>query len=185
MNEQLTYWVGAVARSDAEVENHLRRVYENLCEPSLAAFAAPRDFMALHTGCIRMWEAGRARSWTVPNLPDLALEVLQAAKTAHFHRNRLVHDYWYQVDPAADQPIFTRMRNAASLPPDRQVVRKELREFEDAYTALQFVSFRLIGLAGLVVDRVYPEYRAVMLENNLKLVRGEFIFVPPNEATFI
>jgi len=184
LNEQLTYWVGAVARSDAETENHLRRVYESLCSPSLAAFAAPRDFMALHAGCVRMFEAGRARSWSLLDLPDLALEVLQAAKVAHFDRNRLVHDYWYQIDPAADQPVFTRMRNAASLPADRQVVRRELGEFESAYVALQIASFRLIGLASLVADNAYPEYRESALQHNQALALGRFEFEPPNAARF-
>jgi hypothetical protein len=90
-HEQLTYWTGAIAQNDVDLENAMRRLATSiLLSPTLGRADFPREFEALR-------ETTKAILRASPLPQELRTEgvtILGGAKIAHRNRVELVHDMW-------------------------------------------------------------------------------------------
>lgn len=88
-DDQLSLWVGRVARAHASLEYSLTNVHEALSHGSEAP-SAPHGVGQLITECRSLLRQASLS----PDLVRAGVETLKAAKGASDERNRVMHDLW-------------------------------------------------------------------------------------------
>ncbi|MFB2596606.1 hypothetical protein ACEXQE_02330 [Herbiconiux sp. P17] len=172
--DQLTYWVGALAREDLSLESRVRWLFTGLvgmANPARALF--PTEVKRAMDMCNAMLPNVRdAPSWFVIE----GKAALRFAGEAHSERNRYIHDV---LSPTPESPDRWVRHRAATLtnpaPAPTYVTLDSLRQCRDD---LLRAAWRVRGVSlclGAILDP-FPseEEQNDELASGLGIMRGEF-----------
>lgn len=144
-DEQLTYWVGAVARSAVQLEIRVQWLFRRLIGSTSPAWVllSPEVGRALRQCRDVLGTLRGAPPWLV----DEGTAALNSASEALVERNRFVHDALAPIP--GEEGVWTRRK--ASLP-SRQASRVTLDTLRQAHEDLVRAGWRVSGVAH-AVDR--------------------------------
>jgi hypothetical protein len=152
-HEQLTYWTGAIAQNDVDLENAMRRLATSiLLSPTLGRADFPREFEALR-------ETTKAILRASPLPQELRTEgvtILGGAKIAHRNRVELVHDMWaLREGPTPPSFVVAHALMGRGWPVDPGPSRT-LADFEAA-ARQHIASITEVGMFSMRVSTFYAD----------------------------
>lgn len=173
-DEQLTYWVGAVAREVTNLESRLRMLYRTLIgfdHPALVLFPSEiRRAVEMCSALIRV----------IPKAPDwLAVEskgALDSVLNANAERNRFIHDL---LIPSPDaEATWMRLKSGTLARPALSFDEVNLDSLRRCRTDLVIAGWRVQGVkdcVGIVIERSdYLIGDGPGIAANRRIARGEF-----------
>lgn len=163
--DQLSLWVGRVARTNALLEYDLGNVWRIL---GGVPHAKGVGVDQLAEDCRRLLQKSRA----APEVIAAGLSALNAARKANAGRNRVVHDLWLAEASSADRGAtwHSFRLNSGRIAPETAVDTVSLQVVIETQEMLQRARTRLSGLfmaLNEVRDREAPTRNSRPLEANM------------------
>lgn len=148
-SDQMTYWIGAAAQHDVELEHELAGINARLSGQTRAPARTSVD--SLSKALRRTVNSDRFDN---DPLRAPVLTLLDEIDREHNERNRLVHDLWASdLDaPEAFERLLLRGQ------PEKGPGRRQLDDFKRCAEALRLLGFRVTALAFILADRETPDF---------------------------
>jgi hypothetical protein len=174
LDEQLTYWVGVLAREDVMLSQRAESLFAALVGSDTAQVLLPAELARTLGAC-------KAMLGKVPDAPDWLEEeggaAISAALAAHSERNRYIHD---ALVPVYEEPGKWHRHKARTMtspaPKPTPITLERLKQSRDD---MIIAGWRITGLADFLHRLRYPwgddgpEPQEYALESARVLMRGQ------------